>query len=88
MVKTIPWENGSGSITVNYKGNGNGIITITSDPNDLYQQRQQTVQVSTLIGSIVRNVLVKQEARTPNFMTADGKWFMTADGKYFNVAEL
>ena len=84
--KTIPWNVGNGSITINYSGSGSGAVTITSSENNLYQQRQQVVTFSTVPGgTVTRSLLVKQAAKKPNFKTRDGLDIKTSDGKYFNV---
>ena len=86
MVKNIPWNIGNGFITINYNGNGNEAVTITSSENNLYQQRQQVVTFSTVPdGTVTRSLLVKQEPKRPNFKTKDGLYLKTSDSKYFNV---
>ena len=56
--KIIPWTSGSGNITVNYGGSGNGQIVVQSDDNNLYEQRSQKIVVSTTAGSPQRSVEV------------------------------
>lgn len=61
--KTIPWQTGSGAITLTYNGEGDGSVVVTSDANDLAVARQQTVSIATTDGSnIVREVTVVQGA--------------------------
>lgn len=86
-VVTIPWATGTGNITLTFNGQGNGTITVTSDANDLYEERSQTVKVKTTDDSVEVDVTIRQAARVPNFITADNYYIITADNKAFNVAE-
>ena len=63
---TIAWETGSGYITLTYTGIGNAPISVSSDANDLFEDRQQTVQITTTKGSPQKavNLLVKQKGKT------------------------
>lgn len=86
--KSIAWQTGTGNITLTYSGQGNDTVVVTSDENDVYEARSQTVSISTTLGgSITRQVTITQGMREPNFKTADGYWILTADNKYFNVKE-
>lgn len=64
--KTIAWNSGSGYITLTYTGVGNAPISVSSDANDLFEDRQQTVQIATTKGSPQKAVslLVKQKGKT------------------------
>lgn len=64
--KTIAWDSGSGYITLTYTGIGNAPISVSSDANDLFEDRQQTVQIATTNGSPQKavNLLVKQKGKT------------------------
>lgn len=64
--KTIAWNSGSGYITLTYTGIGNAPISVSSDANDLFEDRQQTVQIATTKGSPQKAVslLVKQKGKT------------------------
>lgn len=64
--KTIAWESGGGYITLTYTGVGNGPISVQSDTNELFEDRQQTVQIVTTDGSPQKavNLLVKQKGKT------------------------
>lgn len=66
MEKTVAWESGSGYITLTYTGVGNAPISVKSDVNDLFKDRQQTVRIVTTVGSPSRAVdlLVKQKGKT------------------------
>ncbi len=79
-------QTGTGSATFTYGGQGDGTITVTSSPNDLYVSRSMTIDVSTTLGaSITRQVTVTQAMKEPNFVTSEGYWFVTSDNKYFTV---
>lgn len=84
MQKTIAWDVGSGNIYLDYTGQGNGTIVVTSDDNDVDQQRSKTLTITA--GSVSRNVTVVQGA-SPNFKTSNGKFIILSDGDTFNVAE-
>lgn len=63
IVKTIAWNKGSGNITLRYEGSGTSDITIESDANDLTEEREQTVVISSVeFPSLSVNLLVRQEA--------------------------
>ncbi len=64
--KTIAWESGGGYITLTYTGIGNGSISVRSDANESFSDRQQTVRVATTAGSPSRAVdlLVRQKGKT------------------------
>lgn len=64
--KSIAWEAGSGYISLEYTGQGNGSISITSDANDSYDDRQQIVKIATSAGSPSQAVdlLIKQKGKT------------------------
>ena len=64
--KSIAWESGSGYISLSYTGTGNGSISITSDANDSFEDRQQTVRIATSTGSPAQAVelLIKQNGKS------------------------
>lgn len=86
MIKTIPWNTGSGNITLTYTGQGNGSIIVATDENLLRSSRQQVVTVST--GSINASFTVVQGACPLNFKSRDGYYIKTADNKMFNVEDV
>ena len=86
--KSIAWNTGTGNITLIYTGQGNDTVLVESDPNNLYQDRSQTITFSTTDGSAIsRQVTVVQKMKEPNFKTSEGYWFVTSDDKYFTVQE-
>lgn len=86
--KSIAWTTGTGNITLSYSGQGNDIVTIASDANDLYYDRSQTITFSTTDGSLIsKSVTVVQKMKEPNFKTSEGYWFVTSDDKFFTVQE-
>lgn len=60
--KQIAWNNGSGYIKLTYTGQGNGTITVDSDPNDIGVARSQVVTVQTVGGVVTKNLTVRQGA--------------------------
>ena len=64
--KTIAWETGGGYITLTYTGTGDGPVSVQSDANELYEERQQTVRIVTTAGSPEKAVelLVKQKGKS------------------------
>ena len=60
--KTITWPNGTGNVTVDYTGQGNGTITVTSDSNNLYENRSLQITVETTDGSGISRTLTIQQA--------------------------
>lgn len=85
MTQQIDWESGTGKIYLTYNGTGNGQIVVTSDDNNLYEQRRQDITVKTIGSEVARVVTVIQKAKVPNFVTRDRKMIITSDGKYFNI---
>lgn len=87
--KSIAWTTGSGNITLTYTGQGDDTVVVSSDANNLYQSRSQTVTFATTAGSpaVSRQVTVNQGMREPNFVTSDGKWVVTSDDKYLIIQE-
>lgn len=85
--KSIAWATGTGNITLSYTGQGNDTVTVSSDPNNLYVERSQTISFTTTAGSptVTRQVTVIQAMKEPNFITSDGKWVVTSDDKYLTV---
>ena len=60
--KSIAWTTGSGNITVDYGGSGDGTITITTDSNSLYEARSQQITVRTTDGSDIQRTITIQQA--------------------------
>lgn len=60
--KSIAWNTGSGNITVDYGGSGNGTIIITTDSNSLYEARSQQITVKTTDGSDIQRTITIQQA--------------------------
>lgn len=87
--KSIAWSVGTGNITLSYSGQGDDTVSVSSDPNNLYYDRSQTVTFSTTAGSptVTKQVTINQGMREPNFETSQGYWFVTSDDKYFTVQE-
>lgn len=84
MQKTIAWDTGSGNIYLDYTGQGNGTITVTSDDNDIDQQRSKILTITA--GDVSATVTVVQEA-SPNFKTSNSKFIVLSNGDTFNVTE-
>lgn len=64
--KTVAWESGGGYITLTYAGIGNVPISVKSDANESFSDRQQYVSIATTKGSPQKAVdlLVKQKGKT------------------------
>lgn len=64
MIKTKQWSVGDGSATIQYDGQGDGEIIITSDPNSVYEARSMQISVETTDGSsISRTITIQQAAK-------------------------
>lgn len=88
--KSVAWQKGSGNITLSPNmGQGNGTVVVSSDPNDVYEDRSQTITFTATAGSatLTYQVTVSQGMKEPNFKTSEGYWFVTSDDKYFTVQE-
>lgn len=64
--KTIAWTTGSGNITLTYTGQGNGSISVASDENDLFEDREQSFGIVTTAGTPEKavSILVKQKGKS------------------------
>lgn len=64
--KTVAWESGGGYITLTYTGVGNAPISVKSDANESFSDRQQYVSIATTEGIPQKAVdlLVKQKGKT------------------------
>jgi len=58
--KVIPWTNGNGNITLDYDGQGDGTIVVTSDDNNLNVARQQTITVKTTNNLVSQTITIRQ----------------------------
>lgn len=87
VTESIAWTTGTGNITLSYAGQGNDTVTVTSDPNNLYYARSQSLTFKTTDNAITRQVTVTQAMKEPNFKTSEGYWFVTSDDKYLTVQE-
>lgn len=69
-IHQIAWNVGNGNIILNYNGEGNETVSVASDPNNLYDERQQIVYIKThsLIAgtSIEVDVFVDIQVETSN----------------------
>ena len=61
QTKTKQWTDGS-SATIQYDGQGDGHITITSDPNNHYEARSMQITVETTDGSGIQRVVTVNQA--------------------------
>ena len=64
--KTIAWSKGGGYITLTYTGTGNNSVSVKSDANGLFEDREQTVRLVTTNGSPQKavNLLVRQKGKS------------------------
>jgi hypothetical protein len=69
MTITIPWNDGNGNIILTYSGQGDGTVTVTSDTDCIYHDRQQRVTFVVQDGAIRNDV-----------GTASGHYIRTASG--------
>lgn len=83
--KTVAWSNGSGDITLDYTGVGDGTIVISSDENNLDTARQQDIVVETTRGGTVQRTVTVRQAAGPNFRDCNGLAYIPLDADYFNV---
>lgn len=64
--KTIAWKTGGGYITLTYSGTGNSSVSVTSDANDSFDAREQSVRIATTAGSPSKaiDLLIRQKGKT------------------------
>lgn len=63
--KVIPWTAGSGTLTLDYTGQGSGTIAVSSSPNDLDVAR--SMQLTVAAAGITRQLTVTQRAAAPAY---------------------
>lgn len=81
MTKSVNWNEGEGTITLAYNGEGDGTISVTSSRNEQLD-RQQTLTVRNTRFGISRSITVKQVGlREPYECVGDGNYECT-DGVY------
>lgn len=66
MQKRIKWNTGTGYITLNYNGQGDGPVSVTLDDNT-GPARSQEVIIKTVDGSVTRILTIRQSARPKDF---------------------
>ena len=44
---TIPWNDGNGNIILTYTGQGDGVVTVTTDTDNLGDDRSQVIKLKT-----------------------------------------
>ena len=72
-IKTKNWSTGTGSVTIQYGGQGDGEIIVTSDANSLYEARSMQIAIETTDGSgISRNISINQTAKQRIDLSTDG----------------
>ena len=65
MRKTIPWNTGTGNIILDYTGEGDDTVSVSSDANNLKQVRSQILTFKTSGNEVTRQVTVVQAAKVP-----------------------
>lgn len=74
---SIPWNDGPGNIVLTYNsGQGNDTVTVTSDTDNLGQDRQQTISF------VIQNGAIRHTIGTSNgyrLKTADGHYLRSLD---------
>lgn len=78
------WDNGD-LLTLSYSGEGNGSISVMSEPNEGID-RSMIVVISTTKGSPVasQDIIVNQEGLREVFHVSDGA-FLLSDNSTYNV---
>jgi hypothetical protein len=75
----IAWNTGTGDIILNYNGEGNETVSVSSDPNNLYDERQQVVFFNILSSEIIPNNFVDNQEEITSIEFKDV--ILDADGK-------
>ena len=57
---TIPWADGNGNIILTYTGQGDGVVTVRSDTDNLGADREQTITLRTADGTKEVQVTIQQ----------------------------
>lgn len=84
MTKQVNWKDGEGAITLAYDGEGDGIVTVTSDTNEELD-REQTVTVKNDRFGLVSEVIVKQEGQREPYECDGGGDYECVDGMIYGL---
>lgn len=57
----IPWNDGNGNIILTYTGQGDGVVTVQSDTDNLGDDRSQTITLRTADGRATAQVTIVQQ---------------------------
>jgi len=57
---TIPWNDGNGNIILTYTGQGDGVVTVRSDTDNLGNDREQVITLKTEDGTKAVQVTIHQ----------------------------
>ena len=57
---TIPWADGNGNIILVYDGQGDGVVTVRSDTDNLGADREQVITLKTADGTKAVQVTIQQ----------------------------
>lgn len=75
MTKSIPWSDGNGNIILTYTGQGDGVVTVTSDTDNKNFERRQTISFYVTDGAIRED------------LAASGAILQTSDGEVLTCLE-
>lgn len=80
------WSDGSGTFTLRYDGQGNGVILVSSDANN-GEDREGFFDV--VAGGLTRRVVVRQTGRSEAFIVTEGPFTVKQGGgnTNFNVVK-
>lgn len=56
----IPWNDGNGNIILTYTGQGDGVVTVQSDTDNLGDDRRQVITLRTADGRATAQVTIVQ----------------------------
>lgn len=82
MTKQIAWNTGTGNLTLEYNGSGNGQIVVVSDDNDLFSARSQTINING--GGVTRQVTINQAAAPYRLV----EWVENTNSNVLNFSDI
>lgn len=81
----IPWNDGNGNIILTYTGQGDGVVTVQSDTDNLGDDRSQTITLRTTGSNPVTAQVTVIQPTGMLTLTARGIVLRDADGKVLLV---
>ena len=81
----IPWPDGNGNIILKYDGHGSGAVTISSDTDNLGEDRSQVLIFKTLNSKAITTITITQPTGMQILITSTNEILTDSEGKILRV---